>query len=85
VSIRYTARFAKAGIEPSVGSVGDSYDERQEGPTTRVELYQTSLWNSPGRFRVPWFEVSDALPRYREWEDEAGLVSNGPVLEKAPR
>jgi putative transposase len=26
VSIRYTARLAEAGIEPSVGSVGDSYD-----------------------------------------------------------
>jgi transposase InsO family protein len=26
VSIRYTERLAAAGIEPSVGSVGDSYD-----------------------------------------------------------
>ena len=26
VSIRYTDRLAEAGIEPSVGSVGDSYD-----------------------------------------------------------
>ena len=26
VSIRYTERLAEAGIEPSVGSVGDSYD-----------------------------------------------------------
>ncbi len=26
LSIRYTERLAKAGIEPSVGSVGDSYD-----------------------------------------------------------
>ena len=26
VSIRYTGRLAEAGIEPSVGSVGDSYD-----------------------------------------------------------
>jgi len=25
-SIRYTERLAEAGIEPSVGSVGDSYD-----------------------------------------------------------
>jgi transposase InsO family protein len=25
-SIRYTERLAKAGIEPSVGSVGDYYD-----------------------------------------------------------
>lgn len=27
VSIRYTERLAEAGIEPSVGSVGDSYDK----------------------------------------------------------
>ena len=26
ISIRYTERLAKAGIEPSVGSVGDAYD-----------------------------------------------------------
>ena len=26
VSIRYTERLAEAGLEPSVGSVGDSYD-----------------------------------------------------------
>ncbi|GAB3372610.1 hypothetical protein GCM10027514_06810 [Azotobacter armeniacus] len=26
VSIRYTERLTEAGIEPSVGSVGDSYD-----------------------------------------------------------
>ncbi|MET4698013.1 transposase InsO family protein [Constrictibacter sp. MBR-5] len=27
VSIRYTERLAEAGIEPSVGSVGDPYDD----------------------------------------------------------
>jgi hypothetical protein len=26
VSIKYTERLAEAGIEPSVGSVGDGYD-----------------------------------------------------------
>jgi putative transposase len=26
VSIKYTERLLEAGIEPSVGSVGDSYD-----------------------------------------------------------
>jgi putative transposase len=26
VAIKYTERLAEAGIEPSVGSVGDSYD-----------------------------------------------------------
>ena len=27
ISIRYTMRLAEAGIEPSGGSVGDSYDD----------------------------------------------------------
>jgi putative transposase len=31
VSIRYTERLAEAGIEPSVGSVGDSYDNALAG------------------------------------------------------
>jgi transposase InsO family protein len=26
LSIKYTERLAEAGIEPSVGSIGDSYD-----------------------------------------------------------
>jgi transposase InsO family protein len=30
VSIRYSERLAEAGIEPSVGSVGDSYDALAE-------------------------------------------------------
>jgi len=32
VGIRYTERLAKAGIEPSVGSVGDSYDNALVAP-----------------------------------------------------
>jgi len=31
VSIKYTERLADAGIEPSVGSVGDSYDCKYDG------------------------------------------------------
>jgi transposase InsO family protein len=37
VSIKYTERLSEAGIEPSVGSVGDSYDNAlasQERPPT---------------------------------------------------
>src|SRR3982750_284789 len=30
VAIRYTERLLEAGIEPSVGSVGDSYDRSEE-------------------------------------------------------
>lgn len=34
VSIRYTERLAEAGIEPSVGSKGDSYDTPCSRPST---------------------------------------------------
>jgi len=55
VSIRYTERLGEAGIEPSVGSVGDSYDNalaesiiglfkteviRQRGPSRNVETVE---------------------------------------------
>src|SRR5947208_11601274 len=37
VAIRYTQRLAEAGIEPSVGSVGDSYDNRSEEHTSELQ------------------------------------------------
>ena len=37
VSIRYTERLAEAGVEPSVGSVGDSYDNALAGWTHCVQ------------------------------------------------
>ena len=40
LSIRYTERLADAGIEPSVGSVGDSYDNG--APRTRTSLIKCS-------------------------------------------
>ena len=36
LSIRYTERLAEAGIEPSVGSVGDSYDRPEGGRSPRA-------------------------------------------------
>jgi transposase InsO family protein len=36
VSIRYTERLAEAGVEPSVGSVGDSYDCESVGAAWRA-------------------------------------------------
>ncbi len=49
VSIRYTERLAEAGIEPSVGSKGDSYDnalaETINGPY-KAELIYRQSWKS---------------------------------------
>lgn len=48
VSIRYTERLAEAGIEPSVGSKGDSYDNALA--ETINGLYKTELIHK----RAPW-------------------------------
>jgi putative transposase len=50
VSIRYTERLAKAGVEPSVGSVGDSYDnalaETINGLYKAEVIHQRGPWRS---------------------------------------
>lgn len=51
VCIRYTERLAEAGIERSVGSVGDSYDNALA--ETIIGLYKTELIQQQG----PWRRV----------------------------
>ena len=48
LSIRYTERLTQAGVEPSVGSVGDSYDNALA--ETIIGLYKTEVI----RRRGPW-------------------------------
>jgi putative transposase len=55
VSIKYTERLAEAGIEPSVGSVGDSYDNAL--PETINGLYKAEVIHRRG----PWRSVSETL------------------------
>ncbi len=51
VSIRYTERLAEAGIEPSVGSKGDSYDnalaETINGLYKAEVIHRQSSWKTP--------------------------------------
>ena len=51
VSIRYTERLAEAGIEPSVGSRGDSYDnalaETINGLYKAELIHRRAPWKSP--------------------------------------
>ena len=49
LSIRYTERLAEAGIEPSVGSVGDSYDNAMA--ETVIGLYKTEVIYRRGPWR----------------------------------
>lgn len=54
VSIRYTERLAEAGIEPSVGSVGDSYDNALAETINglyKAEVIHRQSWSIPVRGR----------------------------------
>lgn len=44
VSIRYTERLAEAGIEPSVGSRGDSYDNALAETINGLGLSKNNLY-----------------------------------------
>jgi putative transposase len=53
LSIRYTERLAEAGIEPSVGSTGDSYDNALAESV--IGLFKTEVI----RRRGPWRGIED--------------------------
>ena len=63
LSIRYTERLAEAGVESSVGSVGDSYDNALA--ETINGLYKTEVI----RRRGPWRHVDDVEYATLEWVD----------------
>ena len=63
VSIKYTERLAEAGIEPSVGSVGDSYDNALA--ETVIGLYKTEVI----RRRGPWRSLEAVEFATLEWVD----------------
>jgi transposase InsO family protein len=61
LSIRYTERLAEAGIEPSVGSRGDSYDNALA--ETVIGLFKTEVI----RRRGPWRALEDVEFATLEW------------------
>jgi putative transposase len=63
VSIRYTERLAEAGIEPSVGSVGDSYDNALA--ETVIGLFKTEVIHRCG----PWRSLETVEFATLEWVD----------------
>jgi putative transposase len=63
LSIRYSERLAEAGMESSVGSKGDSYDNAMA--ETINGLYKTELI----RKRGPWRTVDDVEYATLEWVD----------------
>ena len=63
VSIKYTERLAEAGIEPSVGSVGDSYDNALA--ETINGLYKAEVIHRRG----PWRSFEAVEYATLEWVD----------------
>jgi putative transposase len=63
LSIRYTERLAAAGIERSVGSVGDSYDNALA--ETVIGLYKTEVI----RRRGPWRHIDAVEYATLAWVD----------------
>ena len=63
LSIRYTERLAESQIKPSVGSVGDSYDNALA--ETIIGLYKTEVI----RKRGPWKNLDDVEYATLEWVD----------------
>jgi len=63
LSIRYTERLAEAGIEPSVGSRGDAYDNAMAESV--IGLYKTELILRKG----PWKNSEDVEFKTLEWVD----------------
>jgi transposase InsO family protein len=61
LSIRYTERLAEAGIEPSVGTVGDSYDNALAESV--IGLFKTEVI----RRRGPWRGLEDVEFATLEW------------------
>jgi len=63
LSIRYTERLAEAGIESSVGSTGDSYDNAMA--ESIIGLYKTeTIWP-----RGPWKNLDEVEYATLEWVD----------------
>jgi len=74
VSIKYTERLAEAGIEPSVGSVGDSYDNALA--ETVIGLFKAELIHRRGPWRS--FEaVEFATLEWVDWFNHRRLM--GPI------
>ena len=71
LSIRYTNRLTEAGISPSVGSVGDSYDNALAESV--IGLYKTELIHH----QAPWKtrdQVEYATLEYVDWFNHRRLL-----------
>ncbi|GEC59412.1 transposase InsO family protein [Bradyrhizobium japonicum] len=91
VSIKYTERLAEAGVEPSVGSVGDSYDnaraETINGLYKAEVIHRRGLWRSFEAVEfatlewVDWFKNRRLLePKHPAGRSRATLLRNAGTI-----
>ena len=81
VSTRYTERLAEAGIEPSVGSRGDSYDNALT--ESIIGLYKTEVIRRRGSWRG-LEDVEFATLEWVHWYNTQRLlepIGNVPPVE----
>ena len=89
-SIRYTARLAQAGIEPSVGSAGDSYDNALAETNNgfyKAEIIHRRCWPAVQRLNwlptewVDWYNhrrLLELIGNIPPAEAEAHTINNCP-------
>ena len=71
LSIRYGAELAAAGIAPSVGSVGDSYDNALA--ESIIGLYKTEVTGHLGPWETP-ARVEAATSEWASWYNTARVM-----------
>ena len=71
LSIRYGAELAAAGIAPSVGSVGDSYDNALA--ESIIGLYKTEVTGHLGPWETP-AQVEAATSEWASWYNTARVM-----------
>jgi len=71
LSIRYGAELAAAGIAPSVGSVGDSYDNALAESV--IGLYKTEVTGHLGPWETP-AQVEAATSEWASWYNTARVM-----------
>jgi transposase InsO family protein len=85
VSIKYTERLAEAGVEPSVGSVGDSYDnalaETINGLYKAEVIHRRGPWRSFEAVEFATLELVDWFNNRRLLEP----IGNIPPAEAEER
>jgi transposase InsO family protein len=79
LSIAYTEKLAEIGIEPSVGTVGDSYDNALA--ETIIGIYKTELVYNLGPFDG-LDDLELATFEYIDWFNHRRLMGNTTPTEK---